>query len=157
MNAKTSVAAIIATGLGSGLSPKAPGTAGSLAALLLLWMVDSYFIDVSVPRLAIVLLVVFLIGYWSCAVVEPLWGHDPGKIVVDEFVGVWIPFLFVPLQWESLVLAFGTFRFFDILKPLGVGYLDRHLDGPLSVMLDDVLAGIYAALASYVFLYFMPL
>jgi len=109
----------IGTGFGSGFSPFAPGTAGALLALF--------------P----------FAGIWAANKLESCWGEDPSRVVVDEMVGVWIPLLAVPDNghWYWYVTAaFALFRFFDIVKPLGVRKMES-LKGGVGVMMDDVLAG----------------
>lgn len=131
---------LIAYGFGSGLVPRAPGTAGSLLALF-----------VFLPVLAFPLLVqiaVILIGlvagiYITGQVADELKLKDPSAIVWDEFIGMWIVMLWLPSVWW-VVVAFVLFRFFDILKPWPVSLADRKLSGGLGIMLDDVLAGCYA-------------
>ena len=74
----------------------------------------------------------------------PCWGNDPSRVVVDEMVGVWIPLIVaVPTVWWQVITAFILFRFFDILKPLGIRSLDRRV-GAFWVMADDLLAGVYS-------------
>lgn len=151
--AKT-IAKIIATGLGSGLSPKAPGTAGSVAAIVIILLLDAASVNISPMLLLGMSLVAYFTGHWSCYMLADDWGHDPGKIVVDEWVGMWLSLVLVPFGWQVAVVAFVAFRFFDIIKPLGVGYIDKQMGGPTSVMLDDVLAGVYAAVVTYLVYYF---
>ncbi|MBS0515452.1 MAG: phosphatidylglycerophosphatase A [Proteobacteria bacterium] len=136
----------IACGFGSGLSPRAPGTAGSLAALL------PWFALRELPwawYLAAVALA-FALGVRVCArVVAKLRIADPGFVVWDEFVGQWIallPLLWLPFAWWQLVAGFALFRIFDIVKPWPVSWADHNVGGGLGVMLDDVIAGLYAAL-----------
>jgi phosphatidylglycerophosphatase A len=137
----------IATGFGVGLSPLAPGTAGSLAALLP-WLLLR---ELTWPWYALALLLAFALGVWACAwLVRNLRVDDPGVAVWDEFVGQWLaltPLLFVahPAVW--IFAGFILFRIFDIVKPWPVSWADRHVPGGLGVMLDDVIAGIYAAAA----------
>lgn len=148
----------IATGLGSGLSPVAPGTAGSAAALLP-WLL------LREQSLAIVLLVIvlaFALGVWaSNIVIARLQISDPGAIVWDEFVGQWIallPLLLWPAAWWWIVIGFALFRLFDVWKPWPVSWADRTVKGGLGVMLDDVLAGMLAAAVLALLLYLaMPL
>jgi phosphatidylglycerophosphatase A len=137
----------IACGFGSGLSPIAPGTCGSLAALLP-WLALR-----ELPPLiyfgAVVL--AFALGVWVCDwVVRQLRVEDPGVAVWDEFVGLWIalaPLLLVVRGWLWIFAGFILFRIFDIVKPWPVSWADRRVLGGFGVMLDDVLAGLYAALA----------
>ena len=106
----------------------------------------------SVAQLAIVtflLVVVFTIaGTWATERLQPYWGDDPSRVVVDEMVGVWIPLIIAgepEMKWWWAAAALLLFRFFDIVKPLGIRSLDRR-KGAIWVMLDDVLAGIYSAI-----------
>ena len=97
-------------------------------------------------RLLAVLVVYFTVqGVYSSGVMEKHWGEDPSRVVVDEMVGVWIPLLVVPDGgWWYVVAAFVLFRFFDIVKPLGVRRMER-LGGGMGIMMDDILAGVYSA------------
>jgi phosphatidylglycerophosphatase A len=137
----------VASGFGSGLSPVAPGTAGSLAAVLP-WLVLR---DLPLAYYALVLVAAFALGVWACGwVVEALKVSDPGVAVWDEFVGLWIalgPFVWHSgRHWMWIIGGFILFRLFDIWKPWPVSWADRSVGGGLGVMLDDVLAGLYAAL-----------
>ena len=136
----------IASGFGSGLSPYAPGTAGSLAALIP-WLALR---ELPLPAYALVVALAFALGVWaSNRVVARLRIEDPGVIVWDEFVGQWIalaPLLVWPSSWPWIVVAFALFRLFDVAKPWPVSWADRAVKGGVGVMLDDVLAGVYAAL-----------
>ena len=87
-----------------------------------------------------------ILGVWATAQLRPYWGEDPSKVVVDEMVGMWIPLsLFSPTEHPLWILAaLILFRFFDIVKPLGIKWLDRK-QGPFWVMADDILGGVYAA------------
>jgi phosphatidylglycerophosphatase A len=142
----------IATGFGSGLSPKAPGTAGSLAALLP-WLVLN---RLDFPYYALALFIAFALGVWACAwIVRQLRIADPGFAVWDEFVGLWIalaPLVGMPHSWVWIALGFILFRIFDIWKPWPVSWADRHVAGGFGVMLDDVVAGLYAAVVLVVML-----
>jgi phosphatidylglycerophosphatase A len=137
----------IACGFGSGLSPVAPGTAGSLAALLP-WLALR---ELPLPWFAAALVLAFALGVWACDwAVRRLRIADPGAVVWDEFVGQWIalaPLMPWPQGWIWIVAGFVLFRIFDIAKPWPVSWADRKVSGGLGVMLDDVVAGIYAALA----------
>ena len=145
----------IACGFGAGLSPIAPGTAGSLAALLPWFALR----ELPWPGYLVALALAFALGVWACArVVEKLRIDDPGFIVWDEFVGQWIalmPLLWMPFRWWWLAAGFVLFRLFDVVKLWPVSWADRHVQGGLGVMLDDVLAGIYAAIVVVVLTHFM--
>ncbi len=133
----------LAFGLGSGLAPIAPGTAGSALGLLL--FIPALYAPLPV-QLGIILISFFL-GVWvSDRVARHMEVKDPGGIVWDEFVGMWITLLWLPsLIW--LVPAFLLFRLFDIWKPWPVRVVDERLGGGFGIMLDDVIAGLYALAA----------
>lgn len=136
----------IACGFGSGLSPWAPGTVGSAAALLP-WLALR---DLDAPYYVLVVAIAFAIGAWASNVaIDRLRIADPGAVVCDEFVGQWIallPLVLAPRGWPWVVVAFGLFRLFDVWKPWPVSWADRRIHGGVGVMLDDVIAGAYAAL-----------
>jgi len=88
---------------------------------------------------------VSLLGYWSILDLPSGWIHDDQRIVIDEVVGLFTTMIFVPISWQTLILALFLFRIFDIWKPLGIRRLD-NLDSELSVIVDDLLAGVYANL-----------
>lgn len=136
----------LAVGLGSGLAKKAPGTFGSLAALVFLpiWLRLGF-----VPSI-IAILVLTLLGVYICDRASKDMGvHDSGHIVWDEWAGQWIALL--PLiywgnsSWLLIGLNFVLFRFFDILKPPPIRQLDKKVHGGFGIMIDDVLAGVFAA------------
>ena len=129
-----------ATGFGAGLSPYAPGTVGTLVSLLLF-----VFLSDTTWPLLLLCLAGFAIGIYLCGrTTDKLGVHDHGGIVWDEFIGLWVTLLWVPVSPLSLLLAFVLFRLFDILKPWPIGYLDKRVHGGLGIMLDDVLAGVFA-------------
>ena len=136
----------IACGFGSGLSPLAPGTAGSLAALLP-WLALR---ELDWPWYVGALALAFALGTWAANVaITRLRLADPGAVVIDEFVGQWLallPLVLQPRGWPWLVAGFALFRLFDVWKPWPVSWADRRVGGGLGVMLDDVVAGAYAAL-----------
>lgn len=133
----------LAFGFGSGLSPKAPGTVGTLAAIPL------YLLLVQLPvwGYALAIVLTFLLGIWLCGESSKRLGvHDHGGIVWDEFVGFWITMLFAPTGWVWIIVGFVLFRIFDIWKPYPICLADKYVHGGFGIMLDDVLAGIYALL-----------
>lgn len=136
----------IASGFGSGLSPFAPGTAGSLAALLP-WLALR---ELAWPWYVVTLVLAFALGVWAANVmVARLRLADPGAIVWDEFVGQWIalaPLLAFAHDWRWIAAGFVLFRVFDVWKPWPVSWADRSVKGGFGVMLDDVLAGVWAAI-----------
>lgn len=132
-----------AFGFGSGCSPKAPGTAGTLVAVLLYWPLQ--FLPVYLY--VCMLLLTFILGVWLCGKASKALGvHDHGGIVWDEFVGYWITMFMAPSGWAWMVIGFILFRIFDIWKPQPIRYVDRHAQGGFGIMVDDVLAGVYALL-----------
>ncbi len=129
----------IATALGAGLSPKAPGTAGSLVALLPWWFLLR---GLPIGGYVAVLVAGFLLGVWACGVTGKRIGvHDHGALVWDEVIGMWITLVVAPPQWWWMFVGFVLFRLFDIWKPWPVRVADRRVRGGFGVMLDDVLAG----------------
>jgi len=135
----------IATGAYSGYLPKAPGTWGSLLGVLL-WISGLYRLAPEVY--AGVLAGILLVGTIAAGAAEKLVDRgDPGLVVIDEILGQLIALALAPRHPATALVGFGLFRFFDILKPFPVSWLDRHIHGGLGIMLDDVMAGIYAFLA----------
>jgi len=132
---------LLAFGFGSGLSPKAPGTAGSLAAL----PVGILLLCLPVWAHAALVLLGLVLGIYLCGHAARLLGvHDHPGIVWDEFVGLWLAMLWLPAGWPWWLAAFALFRFFDIAKPWPIRWLDRQVHGGFGIMVDDVLAGIFA-------------
>ena len=135
---------LIGTGFGSGFSPFAPGTAGALLATLVWFGLAMFISETCLLWITVALVSLFTVaGIWATDRLEPYWGEDPSRVVVDEMVGVWITLLAAPAGhvWYGLA-AFALFRFFDILKPLGIRRMEK-LRGGVGVMMDDVLAGVY--------------
>jgi phosphatidylglycerophosphatase A len=129
----------LALGFGSGLSPKAPGTVGTLVAFPLYWLLaDNPFYWVWIG--------VFLaVGVWACEVTgRDLGVHDHGGMVWDEIAAFLMVLPFAPAGWLGAVLAFALFRLFDIWKPFPINWLDARVPGGFGVMLDDMLAAAYA-------------
>ena len=136
-----SLALLIATSLGVGYVPFAPGTFGSAAGLLLWWLL---------PHTALVqagaIVVLFVVGSWSGSVAEHHFGKtDPGQVVVDEVMGMLITLFMNPVGWKGAVAAFLLFRVADIVKPFPANRLER-LPGGIGVMADDGMAAVYANL-----------
>jgi phosphatidylglycerophosphatase A len=140
----------IACGFGSGLTPKAQGTFGSLAAILP-WLLLR---GLSVPAWLAVIVVAFAIGVWACDVAGRVIGVDDHRSLVwDEFVGLWItllPALLAP--WWVAVAGFALFRLFDVWKPWPIAWFDRRVKGGFGVMLDDAIAGVFAGIVLYLVL-----
>ncbi len=146
----------VATWFGSGLSPTAPGTVGSLASLVL-WAPLVLLEAPSWARLLAVV-VVFVVGVVASDRVCAVRGEDPQIIVIDEVAGMGITLLCVGPSVAALVVGFACFRLFDISKPWPVSWADQKIHGGLGVMLDDVLAGVYALLLTTIVVrYALPL
>ncbi|CAM3026205.1 phosphatidylglycerophosphatase A [Vibrio rarus] len=138
---------LFATGFGSGLSPIIPGTMGTLASIPL------YLALVQLPLIvySVAVLLSCIIGIKICGVTSKDMGvHDHGSIVWDEFAGFWITMLVVPIfnlpvnDWHWLIAGFVLFRFFDMVKPWPISYLDKQVHGGLGIMIDDIVAGVMA-------------
>lgn len=141
---------ILSTGLYTGLIPGAPGTYAAFTGLLL-W----YVLYLILPPFWLTVVTLFLIvsvtilGAWTSTVMERYWGPDPRAVVIDEYVGCWIPLLVAPCgEWTPLIafVGFGLFRLIDIFKPLGCRTIEKKFPAGWGVMMDDVLAGTYALL-----------
>lgn len=145
----------LGVGLGSGLSPKAPGTMGSLAVLLLvpLWVYLGFYASL------LIIILMTLLGISICDRTANIMGvHDDSRIVWDEFAGqsiVLLPLIYVSkVNILTVIVAFALFRLFDVWKPWPIRLADRHVHGGFGIMLDDILAGIIAALVIICGLYY---
>jgi phosphatidylglycerophosphatase A len=142
-------------GFGSGLAPKAPGTFGSAFALLFIpaWLALGFFNSV------LIIVLMSLLGIYLCGRTAELMGvHDDGRIVWDEFAGQSISFLPLvylgQMNWLWVLVGFALFRLFDVWKPWPIRVVDRRVHGGFGIMLDDIIAGIWAALCILIYLYF---
>ena len=146
---------IFATWFGSGLSPKAPGTVGSFCSLPLVLL----GIYGGLESLLGIVLVLFFVGWWATSVVlKTQKDYDPGFIVIDETVGQSLTFLLaLPLGLNvwGVLLGFLLFRFFDIVKLWPASFFDGRVHNAFGVMMDDVIAGLYASLVLYGILFFI--
>lgn len=128
----------LAYGFGAGLSPRAPGTMGTLVAIPLYLLLR----PLPVGWYLLVLTGLILVGIWACGKAEnEAQAHDPSAIVWDEVVGFLLAMTAAPTGWLWILAGFTLFRFFDILKPWPIRELDRRVPGGLGVVLDDLLAG----------------
>jgi phosphatidylglycerophosphatase A len=144
------VAVLIATWFGCGYFPVGPGTAGSLAALLLA-MAAHWWLGWNAPLFALMAVLFTVPGIWAAGVTEARAGReDPGTVVVDEVVGQWLTLAgATTLNWKSWLAAFALFRLFDIVKPYPARRLEA-LHGGVGIIADDLMAGVYAALVLYI-------
>ena len=142
----------IASGFGSGFSPRAPGTVGSAVAMLpWLWLRT-----LPLHYYALAVLLAFVIGVWASTwVVRRSGVQDPQVVVWDEFVGVWIALIAAPAGWIWMLAGFALFRLFDIWKPWPVNWADEKIGGGVGVMLDDVFAGFYALIVMEIAAWFI--
>lgn len=130
---------VLATGCYIGYTPKAPGTAGSILGLCIIWgLADT-------SSLLYILLTVFLLilGIWVSGRAEVYFGHDGGQIVIDEIIGVMVTFIWIPLNVYTLIIGFILFRIMDIVKPFPANRAQK-LPGGVGVVADDVIAAVYA-------------
>lgn len=134
---------IIATGLGFGYAPVASGTFGTLVGIPLV----AVLVHVHPLTYMALTALLFFVGVACSNFAEDHFGKsDAGQIVIDEIVGYMVTMLFVPVTWLSLLIGFFVFRFFDITKPWPARSIDRAKHGGMSVMLDDVAAGVYGCI-----------
>jgi len=133
----------LAFGFGSGLSPRAPGTAGTLVAIPLYLLVAQW----SLPLYSVFILATALAGIWICGEASRQLGvHDHGGIVWDEIAGMYLTLFLAPATPQGFLVAFLLFRVMDIVKPWPIRELDHRIHGGLGIMLDDLVAALYAAL-----------
>ena len=134
---------ILAFGLGTGLAPYAPGTVGSLLGVLLAWLT----LDLGLIAQIGVAIGLSVAGIWICGESARRLGiHDHGGIVWDEIAGMYVTLLVAPFTLSAWILGFLLFRAFDIVKPWPIRDLDHRLGGGLGIMLDDLVAALYAAI-----------
>ncbi len=130
-----------ALGFGSGLMPKAPGTFGTLAAIPVYLLMSELPLWLFISLTA----VITILGVYICDYTSKALGvHDHSGIVIDEIAGYLITMIAVPADWLWIILGFILFRLFDILKPWPISWLDKKVSGGFGIMIDDVLAGIFA-------------
>ncbi|AMA64825.1 Phosphatidylglycerophosphatase A [Candidatus Arsenophonus lipoptenae] len=143
---------LLATGFGSGLSPVIPGTIGSLAAIPCWLFMHKIF---SVLACWFIILFGFIIGIIVCQrTSNDIKIYDHKSIVWDEFIGMWITLMYIPLSnWKWLLISFLLFRFFDILKPWPIIWFDRKIHKGIGIMLDDIIASIFAIIIMEMFKY----
>lgn len=149
---KQSPKLMFAFGFGSGLSKVAPGTMGTLAAIPIFFLMNA----LGTPIYFLLLLLALAFGSKICQYGAEYSGvHDHGGIVWDEFCGFWITMLFVPINITTLLLGFLLFRLFDIVKPWPIRVIDKKVSGGFGIMLDDVIAGVFANILLHAIVFFL--
>ena len=138
---------LIALGFGSGLSPVAPGTAGTLAGWALYLVIDRFVAPTHLGWAGI-LIAGFFVGWWACMhTAREMAVSDPSAVVWDEIIAFWLVLLLVtPATLTGQFWAFVVFRFFDMVKPQPIRYFDRHLKGGFGIMFDDIAAAFFTLL-----------
>jgi len=132
---------LFSTALGIGYIGKGAGTLAAVAGCIcwyLAWRGGSPPLFLSIA----ITVAITLTGVWSSCIVEPIWGKDPARVVIDEVAGMFISLLFLPVSIKYIFCALILFRFFDIVKPLFIRKIELLPQG-WGIMMDDVLAGIY--------------
>lgn len=133
----------LAFGFGSGLLKVMPGTMGTVAAIPVYWAA----LQAGQTAYLLITMLIVVIGILICdRAAKKLEIHDFGGIVWDEIAGFLITMWGIAYSWQSLLAGFALFRFFDIVKPWPIKWLDRHVEGGFGIMLDDVVAAVFAAL-----------
>lgn len=143
----------LSSNAGLGYAPVASGTFGTLAGLPAYWLLAKL-----PPTLwLLTVLALFFLSCWVAGAAGKIYGVvDDGRIVIDELVGYLVTIALLPFTWKAAILGFCLFRFFDILKPQPARYFDRTVKNGYGVVLDDVVAGLYAALSLRLLLHFFP-
>jgi phosphatidylglycerophosphatase A len=132
---------LLAAGFGSGLSAKAPGTAGTVVGVAVYLLLS----ELAVAPYIGVCVVLFTAGVWICErAADDLNEHDHPSIVYDEIVGYLITMIAIPAQWPWILAGFTLFRVFDIIKPWPISVLDRRVKGGFGIMIDDLAAALLA-------------
>lgn len=124
----------------------APATVGTFAALVVYWLLDFYVFESegdSIWFFALIA-VVTAVGIWATDYMDTEEDHDPSRSVIDEWVGVWVTVLFLPVTWPWMIAGFFVFRALDIFKPLGVRKIEAW-PGGWGIMFDDIAAGVIGA------------
>jgi phosphatidylglycerophosphatase A len=144
----------LATGFGSGLSPIAPGTAGTLLAVPLVYFLQQQ----SLLVYALVTAVILFSGSWVCGyAAEKLGVHDHSGIVYDEIAGFLITMFMIPADPLLLIIGFILFRFFDAVKPWPISWIDKNIHGGFGIMIDDIVAGVLSLVCLNMILYWWPI
>ena len=141
MNFRNKAVMMLATGCFTGYIPFAPGTFGSLVGLPLCFLLSKTKLSVAV---LFILIFIFFAIWISSRAEKILKQNDPGCIVIDEIAGIMVAFLGLPFNITSAVAGFAAFRFFDILKPFPIRFVEKKIAGGTGIVLDDLIAGVYS-------------
>lgn len=151
-NFKQKLQLFFATGFLSGYFPFASGTVGSFLALLIYLFVPGF----SEPYLLVLVIIIFIpLGIVTSNFAEKVYGFDPPEVVIDEIIGMWITMLFVPKTFLLAAIGFVLFRIFDIIKPFPAKQ-SQQIKGGLGIVIDDVIAGLYALILLHLILIIFP-
>ena len=133
----------LAFGFGSGLSTFMPGTCGTLVGVLFFLFLHFF----SLKLYLVILFIMIFAGFFICGVAEKKTGiSDDSRIVWDEIVGFLLTMVLIPFSWETVVMGFVFFRLFDILKPYPAGWINKNIHKGVGIVLDDLVAGVYAGI-----------
>ncbi|HHL18888.1 MAG TPA: phosphatidylglycerophosphatase A [Thiothrix sp.] len=143
----------LAFGFGAGLAPIGPGTFGTLVAIPIYLLMQ----PLSLGGYLLLVALISLFGIWLCGASATKLGlKDPGGIVWDEIAGFLVTMTLAPQGWQWIAIGFVFFRIFDIWKPWPILRIDQQVEGGLGIMLDDIIAGLYALIVLQVLAYTMP-
>ncbi|MCX7991738.1 MAG: phosphatidylglycerophosphatase A [Proteobacteria bacterium] len=138
---------IISTGFYTGYVPYAPGTFGSVVGVIFYLLTEWTFYSYQIFLFGFF----FFISYKSVSFAIRFFGNDdPSSVVCDEILGMWLSLIFFELNFYQIILAFIIFRFFDILKPFPIRRIEKRFKGPLGVILDDLVAGVYTKILLWI-------
>lgn len=141
----------VATGFFSGYSPFVPGTCGSIVGILI-YAIPGFETPLIIISISILC---FIIGAYVSSVMENKLGDDPSVVVIDEIVGMWISLILLPKTFLVILITFFFFRAYDIFKPQPARYAEKYKNG-WGIMLDDVVAGIYANISVRILILIFP-
>ncbi|HEY4110231.1 phosphatidylglycerophosphatase A [Puia sp.] len=148
---------LISTCLGIGYTPKGGGTIAAAVCCIawyFAWAGGNEYFNIGAGQLGVTI-VLLIIGIWSANKVEAEWGEDSYRVVIDEVAGMCLTLCFVPVRWPYIIVGLVFFRFFDIVKPLGIRKMEQLRSG-WGVMMDDMLAGVYANLLLQIVVFIKP-
>lgn len=142
----------LATGFGAGAAPYAPGTVGTLVAIPIYYVMQL----ASLPVYTVIMAVMIFVGFWLCEVTNKANGvHDHPSIVWDEIVGYLLTMWAVPANYMWIILGFLLFRLFDIWKPFPISWINDNVGGGVGIVVDDLMAGVYAAIVLHLIIWFL--